>query len=138
MFPSIWCVCICVCVLCALCCNFVFRRLGDSVSLTMVPAFVDSDGNTVPLASEVQGVDVASQRKFELELTTSSGEVVKRVVGKSVGSESKYRFSFDIDSNLEFASAPFLEFAVRTESGQNIRLQQTENIVSGFMRARTS
>ena len=98
----------------------------------MVPAFLDKDGNSVPLAHEVQGVDVASQRKFELELTTPAGEVIKRVVGKSVGSQSKYRFTFDVDSTLEFATAPLLEFAVRTETGHSIRLQQGESIVASL------
>lgn len=57
-------------------------KVGDRVSMSFVPVIVDSNGESVPLAKEINDQMIGCARKFVLQLATSSGDVFQSVESK--------------------------------------------------------
>lgn len=93
--------------------------LGSFFSVSFVP------GNSPDLHQIISLASPESQRKFVLDVTTSSGVVARSVVGQN--SNGKYSFEFGIPASYESLGNFVVSFKYETARGEVLVLDVLEN-----------
>jgi len=101
-------------------------RIGETVKVLMEPASYPDLRQTYPYEVDHSGAEVASKRKFFMDVATPSGLVLTSIAGVPVPtqtSHSRYEFALDIPATLDFLGNNLVSFRYVPVRGSPIKLQ---------------